>query len=58
MKKIAVIGTGIMGGGDCGELAGYPGGIVAAHTWQNYQNPPSPINFALQWVTKDITYAK
>lgn len=40
------------------ELAEYPGGIVTARTWQNYQNPPNPINFALKWVTKDIRYAK
>jgi 3-hydroxyisobutyrate dehydrogenase-like beta-hydroxyacid dehydrogenase len=40
------------------ELAEYPGGIVTARSWQNYQHPPSPINFALKWVTKDVRYAK
>ena len=39
-------------------LAEYPGGVVTARSWQNYQHPPSPINFALKWVEKDIKYAK
>ena len=35
-----------------------PGGVITALAWQDYQSEPNPINFSIEWITKDLTYAK
>ncbi len=35
-----------------------PGGIITNLTWQGYQNQPNPINFSVEWIDKDLGYAK
>lgn len=39
-------------------LAEYPGGVVTARAWQLHQTPPDPITFSVQWINKDLRYAK
>lgn len=39
-------------------LAMRPGGTTTNFAWRDYQNDPNPINFSVQWITKDLTYAK
>lgn len=39
-------------------LAEHPGGTTTRFTWRDYQKEPNPINFSVQWITKDLTYAK
>lgn len=56
LKLAAKEGMDIQKVGD--ELAEVPGGVVTARSWQSYQHPPNPINFALKWITKDVLYAK
>jgi 3-hydroxyisobutyrate dehydrogenase len=35
-----------------------PGGTATNTAWRDYQNDPDPINFSVEWITKDLTYAK
>lgn len=35
-----------------------PGGTVTAVAWRDYQREPNPINFSIEWIKKDLTYAK
>ena len=35
-----------------------PGGAITVMAWRDYQKTPKPINFAVEWITKDLTYAK
>ena len=35
-----------------------PGGAITAKAWRDYQKTPKPINFSVEWITKDLTYAK
>lgn len=35
-----------------------PGGVITNLAWDNYKNPPKPINFSVEWITKDLKYAK
>ena len=39
-------------------LAEKPGGITTNLAWRDYQKAPNPINFSVEWITKDLTYAK
>lgn len=39
-------------------LAERPGGTTTNLAWGNYQQAPDPINFSIEWITKDLTYAK
>lgn len=39
-------------------LAERPGGVITALAWRDYQVEPNPINFSIEWITKDLTYAK
>lgn len=39
-------------------LADRPGGAVTNLAWRDYQKVPDPINFSIEWMTKDLTYAK
>lgn len=39
-------------------LAERPGGITTNLAWQCFKQEPSPINFSVEWITKDLTYAK
>lgn len=39
-------------------LAEKPGGIMTAMAWRDYQKEPNPINFSIEWITKDLIYAK
>ena len=39
-------------------LAQKPGGAATNLAWRNYQKTPKPINFSVQWILKDLRYAK
>ena len=39
-------------------LAERPGGTTTKLTWRDYQKKPDPINFSVQWIRKDLGYAK
>jgi 3-hydroxyisobutyrate dehydrogenase-like beta-hydroxyacid dehydrogenase len=39
-------------------LAERPGGVITSLAWRDYQSEPNPINFSIEWITKDLTYAK
>ncbi|MEO6508688.1 MAG: NAD(P)-dependent oxidoreductase [Patescibacteria group bacterium] len=39
-------------------LAERPGGVSTGIAWRDYHKEPNPINFSVEWITKDITYAK
>lgn len=39
-------------------LAERPGGTSTTLAWRDYQVEPDPINFSVQWITKDLRYAK
>lgn len=35
-----------------------PGGTTTNLAWRDYQKEPVPINFSVDWITKDLKYAK
>lgn len=35
-----------------------PGGTATNLAWRDYQKEPNPINFSVEWITKDLNYAK
>lgn len=35
-----------------------PGGTTTALAWRDFQREPNPINFSVEWITKDLGYAK
>lgn len=39
-------------------LAERPGGTTTNLAWRDYQVKPDPINFSVEWITKDLRYAK
>lgn len=39
-------------------LSERPGGVITNLAWSGYQNEPKPINFSVEWITKDLKYAK
>lgn len=39
-------------------LAERPGGVITALAWRDFQVEPNPINFSIEWIAKDLTYAK
>lgn len=39
-------------------LSERPGGVITNMAWRAYQTPPTQTNFAVQWITKDLHYAK
>jgi 3-hydroxyisobutyrate dehydrogenase-like beta-hydroxyacid dehydrogenase len=39
-------------------LAERPGGTTTNFAWRNFQNQPDPINFSVDWITKDLRYAQ
>lgn len=39
-------------------LADRPGGVITSLAWRDYHVEPDPINFSIEWITKDLTYAK
>ena len=39
-------------------LAEHPGGTATNVAWKGYQQPPDPINFSVQWIAKDLGYAR
>lgn len=38
-------------------LAERPGGVSTNIAWRDYQTEPSPINFSVEWIAKDLGYA-
>lgn len=39
-------------------LADRPGGVITNLAWRDYQTEPEPINFSIEWIAKDLSYAK
>lgn len=39
-------------------LAERPGGVITNLAWSGYQHEPNPINFSVEWISKDLTYAE
>ena len=39
-------------------LAERPGGTTTNLAWRDYQKEPNPINFSIEWITKDLKYTK
>lgn len=39
-------------------LSNRPGGTITNLSWRDYQKVPNPINFSVEWITKDLIYAK
>ncbi len=39
-------------------LAEKPGGAPTKSAWIGYQKEPIPVNFSLEWITKDLRYVK
>ncbi len=39
-------------------LAERPGGTATKLAWRDYQNAPDVVNFSIQWIAKDLAYAK
>ena len=39
-------------------LADRPGGTTTKLAWRDYQAEPNPINFSIDWITKDLRYSK
>lgn len=39
-------------------LAERPGGTTTNLAWRDYQKTPDPINFSIEWIAKDLKYAK
>lgn len=39
-------------------LAERPGGTTTNVSWRDYQKDSKPINFSIEWITKDLKYAK
>ncbi len=39
------------------ELVERPGGIPTEFSWRDYPAGPQPINFAVEWIAKDLGYA-
>jgi 3-hydroxyisobutyrate dehydrogenase-like beta-hydroxyacid dehydrogenase len=39
-------------------LAQRPGGTTTNLAWRDYQKEPNPINFSVEWITKDLNYTK
>jgi len=56
MKIAKAYGMNIKTVGDA--LAERPGGVITSLAWRDYQVEPNPINFSIDWITKDLTYAK
>ena len=56
LKIAKKVGLDLKAVGD--SLSVRPGGIVTAMGWRDYQKVPRPINFSIEWITKDLTYAK
>lgn len=40
------------------SLTERPGGVITQLAWRDYQKTPEPINFSIQWIAKDLSYAK
>lgn len=56
IKFAKELGLDIKRAGDA--LAERPGGTTTNLAWRDYQLEPKPINFSVEWITKDLTYAK
>jgi 3-hydroxyisobutyrate dehydrogenase-like beta-hydroxyacid dehydrogenase len=39
-------------------LVGRPGGAITELGWRDFQTKPNPINFSIDWIAKDLTYAR
>ena len=39
-------------------LAARPGGVITQLAWNGYQEQPDPLMFSVDWLTKDLRYAK
>jgi 3-hydroxyisobutyrate dehydrogenase-like beta-hydroxyacid dehydrogenase len=39
-------------------LCDRPGGAITNIAWRDYQVEPNPINFSVEWIAKDLEYAK
>lgn len=39
-------------------LAERPGGTTTNIAWRDYQTEPDPINFSVEWITKDLKYTR
>jgi len=39
-------------------LADRPGGVITEIARRTYFNDPKPITFSIEWITKDLSYAK
>jgi 3-hydroxyisobutyrate dehydrogenase-like beta-hydroxyacid dehydrogenase len=39
-------------------LAERPGGTSTNIAWRDFWNEPDPINFSVEWITKDLSYAR
>jgi 3-hydroxyisobutyrate dehydrogenase-like beta-hydroxyacid dehydrogenase len=38
-------------------LSDRPGGLATTLAWQNYQSEPKQVNFAVEWIAKDLRYS-
>lgn len=56
LKLAKETGLDIKKAGDA--LSERPGGTTTNIAWRDYKTEPNPINFSVEWITKDLTYAK
>jgi len=56
LKVAQNIGMDMKAVGDA--LADRPGGAITQLAWKCYQDEPNPINFSVNWITKDLKYVK
>ena len=55
--KLAV-GQGLSAADVGSALCDRPGGAVTELAWKAYQQPTAPITFSIDWITKDLEYAR
>lgn len=53
MAKIAGLNQKLVGD----ALAERPGGVITNLAWDGFQSEPEPINFSVEWIAKDLSYA-
>jgi len=56
MRFVKELGIDIKRAGDA--LAERPGGTATNIAWRDYQKEPESVNFSVEWITKDLNYAR
>ncbi len=56
MRQAAAIGLDTATTGEL--LSTKPGGVPTAQAWNSFQNPPEQTNFSVNWILKDLIYAR